>query len=387
MTPTGPLFIKPRRRVIEIWAAIAFVNLAVGVAVALQPESADFRTMIGWARQWLIEGHNVYAPDIVVDYPPHAIVLLSPLGTLPASAALPLWMILNLGLVVIAPYFAARFFAPHAPFRTILLPILMFASWWGSHTLVQFSLLALTFSMAALSLAERRPLASGICLGLGLMKPQVAVPVFLWTLFTRRWRIAVVALITAAAGVALFCLRVGAEPIGVVRRWVEILRFYYMGDTPLTGASDLRPFIHSLISNVYEVDAIAVFIGLALLAGISVAGFLEGRWRRRSLYAAPPLAACWSLLTFYHLSYGFVVLLPAFMLLFFNDTQRTRLRKAVFWLLQIGLMIDIPGVARRAGVSAGIPLRAAIANADRALILLLFVGLVTLAWQEGEKAR
>lgn len=93
--------------------------------------------MMRWGSEWLAYGSDVYAlPDYLVDYPPHAVVLLSPLSLLPLGAAVPLWVMVNLGLAFLAPYLAARFFQPHAPFRTILLPILMFVSWWGTHTLV-----------------------------------------------------------------------------------------------------------------------------------------------------------------------------------------------------------------------------------------------------------
>ena len=75
------------------------------------------------------------------------------------------------------------------------------------------------------------------------------------------------------------------------------------------------------------VDAIASSIALGLLAGICVTGFQEGAVRKRVLYAAPPLVACWSLMTFYHLTYGFVILLPVMMLLALNDTRRSTLRQ------------------------------------------------------------
>jgi hypothetical protein len=374
----GALFTKPRLRVIWLWAVFTLLNLAAGVVVALQPERwSDLGSVMRWGRDWLVDGTNVYAPpDALVDYPPHAVVLLSPLGVLPFGVAFPIWVIANLAFVFLAPYLAVRFFRPHAPFRTTLLPILMFASWWGAHTLVQFSLLALVFSMAALMWADERPSASGVCLGLALMKPQVAVPLFLWTLFTRRWKIAATALGVVAAGFALFCIRSHANPIGVTRNYLAILAGFHLGDVVLTGASELRPLIRLAVVDVSRVDAIAAALAVALLAGICAAGFQEGRANRRLLYAAPPLAACWSLLTFYHLSYGFVVLLPVLMLLVFNDTGHTPLRKGVFWLLQIGMMLDLPGVARRTGFS--------LPHADRILILLIFVGLIALAWREAK---
>lgn len=383
-TSHGPLFIKPRRRLIRLWAALATLNLAIGLVVSLQPERfTDLESVMRWGREWLVYGSNVYAlPDHLVDYPPHAVVLLSPLSLLPPGAAAPLWVMVNLGLAFLAPYLAARFFQPRAPFRTILLPILMFVSWWGTHTLVQFSLLALTLSMAALAMADRRPSASGVVLGMALMKPQVALPAFFWALFTRRWRVAATAMATVTVGFALFCARAHVGPGAVVERYLAILGTGYTGNAIMTGVSDLRPVVRALVSNVSEVDLITGGIALALLAGICAAGFQEGRARNRALYAAPPLVACWSLLTFYHLSYGFVVMLPVLMLLLSNDTQQTRLRKALFWVLQIGLMIDVPGAARRAGLADVPVLGVALLQVDRLLVLLIFVGLVTLAWRE-----
>ena len=123
-------------------------------------------------------------------------------------------------------------------------------------------------------------------------------------------------------------------------------------------------------------------IALGLLAGICVAGFQEGAVRKQVLYAAPPLVACWSLMTFYHLTYGFVVLLPVMMLLALNDTPRSTLRRALFWILQIGMMFDIPGLSRLMGF-AGTPLYARVfIHADRVLMLVLFIGLIVLAWRE-----
>ena len=45
-----------------------------------------------------------------------------------------------------------------------------------------------------------------------------------------------------------------------------------------------------------------------------------------------------------------MILLPVMMLLALNDAPRSRLRKALFWMLQLGMMFDIPGLSRRAGL-------------------------------------
>jgi hypothetical protein len=366
-----------------IWAVLALLNLAAGTVIASHDgRASDLESVMRWVRAWLLDGVNVYQPlDSTTDYPPHAIVLLSPLGVLSSAVAVPLWASVNLCLALIAPYLAARFYRPHAPFRVILLPILMFLCWGGVRTLLQFSLLALTLSMAALSLADRKPLASGAVLGCALLKPQVALPVFCWALFTRRWKLAITSIGVVAIGFMAFCLWTGADPVFVVRRYGDILAGYYSGDTHLAGLSELRPAIRVLVRGASDIDAVAGSIAIGLFMGICVAGFQEGSVRPRVLYAAPPLVACWSLLTFYHLTYGFVILLPVMMMLAFNDTERSPLRTWLFWILQIGMMIDLPGLARLTGLS-NTALGMMLSHVDRVLMVGLFAGLAALAWKE-----
>ena len=380
----GPLFTKPSRGVIRLWTAFAILNLGIGLLIALQPERvSDIAHVAGGAGDWLLRGENIYAkPSLVVVYPPNAVVLLSPLGAVPFGVAAACWVMANIAFAFLSAYFAARFFQPHAPLRSILLPILMFTSWWGTHVLVQFSLFALMLSMAAMMVAERSPLTSGVYLGLALFKPQISLPVLFWMLFTRRWRSVLVAAVTVAAGFAAYCARTGAAPAAVAEQWVANLRISFAGDAIMTGASDLRPFIHLFVSNVTTLDMAAGGLSLALLAGICAAGFQEGRWRTRTLYTAPSLVACWSLLTFYHLSYGFVILLPALMLLVFNDTPQTSLRRGLLWTLQIGMMLNVPGLLRHSGLADEAFAAALIHHFDRFFTMGICTGLVTLAWRE-----
>jgi hypothetical protein len=380
----GPLFIKPTKQMLAFWAALALLNLLAAIVIAGDPPRAyDLESIMRWGHAWLVDGLNVYqSAESVTDYPPNAIVLLSPLSLLPRSVAILLWAAVNLILVLLAPYLAAQFYRPFTPFRIIVLPILMFLCWGGNRTLLQFTLLALTLAMTALFLADRRPLTSGVCLGLAMMKPQVAVPVLLWTLFTRRWRIAVTAAGVVVLAFAVFCIRAHAGPIEVVVRWMQILAEYHTEGFVLAGLSELRPLLMAIEPNGSSVDLAAGAIAIGLFAGICVAGFQEARIRTRVLYAAPPLAACWALLVFRHLTYGFVVLLPVLMALTLSGAERSRLRIGLFWLLQLGLMFDIPGLARQAGLQ-GTPLYdVVLIHADRVLVMVLFAGLVALAWRE-----
>lgn len=386
---SGPLFTKPSRRLLMCWGALALLNLAAGVVVSSQEHRLyDLESVMRWGRYWLVEGTNVYEPGRwgAVDYPPNAVVLLSPLGLLSLAVAHPIWLLMNLGMAILAPYYAARFFRPHDPFRVIALPILMFLCWGGVRTLTQFTLVALTCSMAAMAVSVGRPIAGGAWLGLAMMKPQVAIPVFLWSVFTRRWSVVLTSLAVIGGLVAVFCLRSDAHPFWVAARYVEILMVHHTGEAILAGISELRPLIRELVTETSDVDAIAGSIALGLMASICVTGFQEGAVRKHVLYAAPPLVACWSLMTFYHLTYGFVILLPVMMLLALNDAPRSRLRRGLFWVLQLGMMFDIPGLSRRAGLAETVLFTTVLAHADRALMVTLFVGLVALAWREAPEA-
>ena len=155
--------------------------------------------------------------------------------------------------------------------------------------------------MVAMVVSDRGRVAGGTWLGLAMMKPQVAVPVFLWSVFTRRWSVVLTSLAVVAADRRLLPAGRRAS-VWVAARYVDILAVHHTGEAILAGISELRPLIYQLVSDVSDVDAIAGSIALGLLGGICVAGFQEGAVRKRVLYAAPPLVACWSLLTFYHLT-------------------------------------------------------------------------------------
>lgn len=372
-----------RRATLIVWALMAAVNLSAGVAIATWPErQADLETMREWGRNWLVAGSNIYVSyGNAPDYPPNAIVALSPLGVLPDQWAVPVWAGLNLALAILATYLAVRVARPQTALFEAGLPMLMFLCWGGFRALLQFSLLSLTFGLLAMVVAEKRPKWSGVCLGLALMKPQMAAPFFLWALFTRRVRIAGIAVLVACAGVVLFCLRVHASPLAVALQYAAILKTLYTGNVVMIGLSQLRPLIARAVSNAAIVDAIAGTITLSMLAVICRLGFAEGKQGKTLMYSAP-LVGVWSLLTFYHLTYGFLLLLPAAtLLLFANDPDTAKSRARLFWVMQLGLMVDVPNMWRRFGHLFHAPrlVSDVLMQADRVLMLAIFLCLTFLA--------
>ena len=364
---------------------MAAINLTAGVVITTWPErQTDLDSVRRWGHAWLVSGWNVYAtPEVgLPDYPPHAIVALSPLGVLPETLAVPFWAMLNLGMALLACGLVVRAIDPDARVREHVLTILMFLCWGAFRTLLQFSLLTLTLGLLAMALARKRSAWSGVCLGLALMKPQIAAPFFVWAMFTRRRRVAGVGIGVVAAGLVVFCLRARANPIDVALRYVEILRAYYTGDVFLVGIAQLRPLIAAAVSSPAMVDALAGLVALILLGVIAALGWKEQEQNAAVMYSAPALVGVWSLLTFYHLTYGFVLLLPVAMLLrSARDPKTATFRRRVFWGLQLTMMADVPGIWRRVGHLLTVPAMLDIVsrNFDRWLMLGLFACLAALA--------
>ena len=371
------VFLAHSSLVVAFWAVMAAANLAAGVAMTTWADrQIDLDTIRRWGTQWLVEGLNVYAVDWDwPDYPPHALIALSPLSLLPQPAAVPVWAGLNLALALIVPYLAIRAIRPNVTVREALLPMLMFLCWGGFRTLLQFSLLSLTCGLLAMVLADRKPVWSGVALGFALMKPQITFPVLLWALFARRMRVVGIALAVVATGFIAFCLRAGAGPLEVIERYLTILRFLYTGNSPMRGAAQLRPLFGTFISNVAVVDILVLVTAVILLAAVCRVGFAEGRLGRPVCYSAPAMATLWCLLTFHNLTNSFLMLLPMGAALIYAEERETlALRRRVFWILQLGLMVDVPNLWRRFGYLTPLPAITSdvVMHVDRGVMLVLF---------------
>ena len=375
--------------VLIVWAVLAAVNLSAAVVIASLPErQSDLQSVRGWVQQWLIDGTNLYATaDALTDYPPYAIVALTPLAVLPADWLVPVWAAFNLALAVLAPYLALRIARPDRPFRTLLLPLLMFLCWGATRTLLQFSLLTLVCGLLAMTLADRRPGWSGLCLALAVIKPQIAAPFVLWAIFRRQLQAIAIALLVVAAGVGIYCVFAHTGPVEVLRGYLHVLGALYLfnEDLRMVGLSQLRPLILLAVPDIDLASTLAVAAAIGLLAIVVTVGVRE-RNRAGEMISAPPLAAVWSLLTFYHLTYGFLLLLPvATLLMFMNDPQTRSLRRTVFWIMQATLMIDVPGMWPRFSdvifPCRPVPMAALASHTDRILMAALFVCVVVI-WRK-----
>src|SRR6185295_13456853 len=145
MTMAGRWWIRAGLALLAVAAA---VNMAAGVALALRDprRASDLWTMVEWCRAWLIEGRSLYSgADAFTDYPPNAIVLLSPLALFPQRWVVPMWTAGALLLTPVLPWLVMRCAAPaQRRLLALTVPTLFYLCWAAPRTLLQFSLLSMT---------------------------------------------------------------------------------------------------------------------------------------------------------------------------------------------------------------------------------------------------
>jgi hypothetical protein len=368
-----------------LWGMLAVANLTYGVLLARDPaRTDDFLTVLSWASAWLLRGVNLYTPEWAADYPPHAIVTLAPLSLIPASFIAWVWVAVNVLLAVAVPWLALRVMCPDAPRWGRIEVTLLFLCWSGTKILTQYSLLMLALSLIGMWLADLRPVASGVAIGLALMKPQIAFPVFLWVALARRWKIVSSAAVAVAVGWLVYAARAGLSPVTLVTGYISVLQTYYTGPTAVRGVSNLRPLFEQFTTPeaAEPAAASAALLMLAIIVG------LASRRRRDDRLLIPALGGVWSLSTVYHLTYGFILLLPASILLRLDRGTRDGVaRRAIFWIVQAALIVDSPGIARRTATLLSPFAAAALSHADRLLMLLVFAAIVRLTSDDTEPAR
>jgi len=354
--------------------------MAIAVALAIRDpaRASDLSLMYDWCRGWIIGAEPRYTVlHDPIDYPPYALVFLSPLGLLPRRLIVPLWTAVGLVLAALLPFLAIRCATTRA--RAALLPALLFWCWTGTRTLLQFTALSLTLSLVSALTADTRPVLSGIALGVALFKPHIAGPFVLWALVTRRFRVLAVAGGVIVAAFLIYSARVGDNPIDTARGYWPWLVEVYSGEHALTGRTSIRGLLAAGTATPAAVDALWIAAALGLLA---VAVWLALRDPTRPLHdgglAVPALFCLWSLAAIYHNVNNLLLMLPAFVFLWFADAHaRPPHRWFQIVCLQTVLMLDIP--TRLSGTAAAGTLAAfLVEHFDRLLVLACFVDVAVL---------
>ena len=333
------------RLALFVLAVAACVNLAAGVTLALRDpaRASDLRTIYEWSGRWL-GGEGLYtAADAVTDYPPNAIVMLSPMALLPWPWLVPLWTAFALALAPALAYLAVRLVSRGDP-AAAAVPMLLFLCWTSSRTLLQFTALSMVLAFLSLHLADSHRLASGVALGLALFKPHIAGPIALWALVTGRARVVIVAAAVVIAGWTAYDARIGENPLTTLAGYYGVLGRLHAGPDGLVGRTGLRGWTRILTADSRAADTWWIAGSALLLAGV---WWLARRDPQRPLatggLAVVSLFCLWSLFAFYHNTNNLIMMLPAFVFVWFADDRSASPRRWVpIVLLQAALMFDVP---------------------------------------------
>ena len=361
----------------------ASVNLAAGAVIARRDpaRAGDLWTIYDWCRAWLSGARLYTMAEAATDYPPNAIVLLSPLAQVPRAWLVPLW---TAGSLILAPVLAWCVIrcAARGDRGALAVPVLLFLCWTSARTLLQFSALSMTLAFASLLIVDSHQLASGLLLGLALFKPHIAGPIALWAALTGRLRVLLMAFVVAAAGWAVYDAHIGEWPQTTFGGYWHVLGEQYAGREGLTGMTSIRAWTHAAAGTTAAADA--WWIGLSVLLLIGIAG-LAWRDRRRALdeggLALPALLCLWSLLTVYHHINNLILMLPAFAFLWYRDDRGARpIRWLPLVLMQAVLMVDVPTRLAWLAPHDGW-LSSVIGDVDRLVVVSVFL-CVAAAWYQ-----
>ncbi|AYQ43689.1 MULTISPECIES: glycosyltransferase family 87 protein [Burkholderia] len=207
-----------------LFIGIYIARVAFQHAAVLVPLSQDFSAI--WSAAWLAAHgraadvwhfdalfaiQQIAVPGMTLEdgvllwlYPPSMLLLVLPLGWLPYMAAVVLW----LGITYVL--FAAVI---HATVQrgTAWLCALAFPAAFVTLIVGQTSLFTATLGGLGLLLLNRRPVWAGICFGMLMMKPQMAILLPLALLCAGQWRALAAWAATIAACVALATLAFGTD--------------------------------------------------------------------------------------------------------------------------------------------------------------------------------
>ncbi len=375
------------------WSVIAGLSLARGVANSLRPaQSQDLKVVYTWVWEWLRQAANPYAmPNLEANYPPHAIVFLSPLLLVPRDWIPEVWSAFNLLLAPCVAILAVRLVNPDARRDVVLLFTAMFLSWAGLRIGLgngQLSLLTMALGLLAVAICDKSPVAAGVALGLSLMKPHVGGAFLLWSFCTRRFRTAVVAIGVTLLGFVVFSTRLGENPGVVLGTFLSVLGGQFSGPFFLQGAVEVRPLVHLLISDFVLAEAAHLAFLVVTLGAVGVASARLSRLSMEQRDAGILQLSCvWALMVMFHNSYDMILLLPVVAGLCAargnppSGPWLCRDRWAL-WLLQLALVVEIPGtwwkwmVKTQRNVSGYEWLGQMLLHFDRVLVLTLFLYLL-----------
>lgn len=323
--PTPPDDSRPTKAA----AALALISVTAAVWLSLQTHRlSDLRHLTAWAAEWA-RGAHVYGAGSVVDYPPWAIVTLSPLSRISGDWLPVVWVAVNL---ILLAWIARRLCGG----RAVVFWLLVAAG--AMRTLNQFTLLSLALGLAGIG---TRGALGPIWLGLALIKPQIGGVFLLLSLWQRQWRRSLAALAVPSALTVAYAMYAHVSPLAVIGDYARVIARLYSG--ALGGQTEVTRWLLAIASQLLVVPIV-----------LTAAVVAFAPYARREPLTGLAFA---SLFGTRHLSYDFVLLLPAL----------AQLQGASLWLGTLVCVADPSAV-----IGVVLPGSWLARHADRALLVAVW---------------
>jgi hypothetical protein len=329
-----------------VWA-LALASLGFGIWRSLQPTALpDFQSVMFWTNQ-VAQGESPWAGVSEADYPPWAIAVLLPWLIIPEALRAPAWVVANVGLAVLLVRSLVRAVPMPAGVALTLTGLLLATG--PFRVLSQFSVLS--FALAWAGVRDSSPGRGGVWLGLGLMKPQIAGPLWLAHLLMRDWRRVTVAAVVPMALMAAVALWLGMTPGTLLTDYLSAVSLAQAGVLP--GHTELRQWLMPWLGSWPVLPATGLIAGvlvvpvLLITARPSLDIWAQPR-RRLEVYA---LCGVVSLLAVRHLSYDFLLFLPVLVAWSWSPgaAAGTGVPRPAWWFLTGWLVLQPLSWIRRLG--------------------------------------
>lgn len=294
-----------------VLAIFAGISLAKGFQNAMI-NSQDFQ----WSpARLLLEGINPYQVSLegnmngllLLTQEPNYLhllyILFLPLGFLDWNTVKPVWALANVLLGFFSAYLIARSGTRLSWDAFLAILLLFFCSTPLRNTISngQHALLILMFSYLAWS--RRASLISAPLFSISYVKYSFAPPVVFWLLLEKRFRVVAASFIVLGLAWMLFSVLVGGDPLRIIFQPLQV-----SAKGVGIGTADIMSISKAFDLDQYLVRGIGYASGLLLAALLALYLFFCCRHLADDdVFVALGLI---SLLSFFHLAYDFVFLLP-----------------------------------------------------------------------------
>lgn len=339
-----------------LWSMVAVASLAAAVWIALQPgHLQDLHEVRQWVVYYRDHTSNPYSYfDRQLDYPPIALLVLSPLGLIP-EASLAAWFLpASILIAALAGWFLVRAIADRlyteiatAQRVAIVALILSGSSVRGAIWLGQTVALAVLCGALALLWSRRRPLAAALALAVCSFKPHLAFGFGLAILLDDGLDVIVIATAIVVSASVIVAAAIDQSVLDVVAGYGHNLVSMYDGAGRIRGLLSVRWAVEDVVGHHGFAQLLYAAVAIASLIVIgAVARRAPDAAARAQAIAA---AMLWPLLFLPSQLYNGLMAAPALWLLMWPESglirreSRRLLSVATFALFGV---IDVPRVLR-----------------------------------------